>query len=62
MSDTPAFSHTADGLLRILVRRGEIMTDAVLIYRDIDVDIDDGSPLKNHPRRLSRGHSRILVM
>ena len=36
MSDSPAFSHTADSLLRILVRRGEIMTDAVLVYRDSD--------------------------
>lgn len=39
MTDTPAFSHTADGLLRILVRRGEIMTDVVLVYRDIDGEI-----------------------
>lgn len=39
MLDSPALSHTADDLLRILVRRGENMTDAILVYRDSDGDI-----------------------
>lgn len=36
MPESPALSTTAEGLLRIIVRRGEIMTGAVLVYRDSD--------------------------
>ncbi len=39
MSESPALSTTAEGLLRIIVRRGETMTGAVLVYRDSDEEI-----------------------
>lgn len=39
MSESPALSYTAECLLRIIVRRGETMTGAVLVYRDNDDDI-----------------------
>jgi len=39
MSHLPAFSHTAEGLLSIVLRRGQTMTDAILVYRDNDDDI-----------------------
>jgi hypothetical protein len=39
MSESPALSYTAECLLRIIVRRGDTMTDAVLVYRDNDDDI-----------------------
>ncbi len=39
MSESPALSATAEGLLRIIVRRGETMTGAVLVYRDSDQEI-----------------------
>ena len=39
MSDSPALSTTAECLLRIIIRRGDTMTDAVLVYRDNNDDI-----------------------
>lgn len=39
MSESTALSTTAEGLLRIIVRRGETMTGAVLVYRDSDEEI-----------------------
>lgn len=39
MSELPALSPSAEGLLRILVRRGETMSGAVLVYWDNDEEI-----------------------
>ena len=39
MAKAPALSTTAEGLIRIIARRGETMTGAVLIYRDSDEEI-----------------------
>ena len=39
MSESPALSYTAECLLRIIIRRGDTMTGAVLVYRDNDEDI-----------------------
>ena len=39
MTVRPALSYTAKDLLRIIVRRGDAMTDAVLVYRNNDGDV-----------------------
>ena len=39
MSESPALSTTAEGLLHVIARRGETMTGAVLVYRDSDQEI-----------------------
>jgi hypothetical protein len=39
MSESPALSTTAEDLLRVIARRGETMTGAVLVYRDSDQEI-----------------------
>lgn len=39
MSERAALSTTAEGLIRIIARRGETMTGAVLVYRDSGEDI-----------------------
>jgi hypothetical protein len=39
MSESPALSTTAEDLLRVIARRGETMTGAVLVYRDSDHEI-----------------------
>jgi len=39
MPESAPLSTTAEGLLRIIVRRGETMTGAVLVYRDNNEEI-----------------------